>query len=47
MNRPKDVKRKLVIENTLVSKGRYQGTGDSTARSFSHKTFKKEWLFSS
>lgn len=41
MKRPNDVKRKLVNENWLVSRGRYQVTGESAARSFSDKTFKE------
>lgn len=45
MIRPKAVKRKLVIEKTLVSKGKYQDTGESTARSFSHTIFQKEEFY--
>lgn len=40
--RPTAVRRKLLSEMRLVSKGKYQGRGDSFtsfARSFSHMTF--------
>lgn len=42
MKRPKAVNRKLVMEKCLVSKGKYHGTGESNARSFSHTTCEKE-----
>lgn len=41
-NRPTAVRRKLLSEMRLLSKGKYQGRGDSFtsfARSFSHMTF--------
>lgn len=37
--RPTVVRRKLLKENRLGSKGRYQGTGESSARSLSQITF--------
>ena len=39
MKRPAAVRRKLLREKWLLSKGKYQGRGESTARSFSHITF--------
>ena len=40
MKRPTVVKRKLLREEWLVSSGKYQGKGESTARSFSQITFR-------
>lgn len=42
MKRPTAVRRKLLREKWLLSKGRYQGTGESAARSFSQITFTHE-----
>lgn len=42
MNRPNKVKRKLLKENRLVSRGSYQGTGESAARSFPNIIFKEK-----
>jgi hypothetical protein len=39
-NLPTAVKRKLFSEKWVVSKGRYHGIGEPTARSFDHMTFK-------
>ena len=41
-SRPTVVKRKLLNENRLGSKGKYQGNGESTARSLSQITFMKK-----
>ena len=39
MNRPTAVRRKLLSEKWFLSRGKYHGTGESSARSFSHITF--------
>ena len=39
MNRPTAVRRKLLSEKWFLSRGKYHGTGESLARSFSHITF--------
>ena len=39
INRPTAVRRKLLSEKWLLSKGKYQGRGESAARSFSQMTF--------